>query len=88
MVQTTEQEAIADRHMRIINLSLTLTRAMASKEGDIMLGITIKATHIITILGTITTRKIMVNSNTKPNLDINQNTGAIVVEGTKVEVVT
>ena len=76
-----------DRHMRTINLSLTLTRAMASKEGDIMAGITIKAIHIITTQGTITIRQIMVNSNTKPNLDINQHTGAIVGEGIKVVVV-
>ena len=77
-----------DRRMRIINLSLTLTRAMVSKEGVIMAAITIRVIHTITIQGTITTRKIMVNSNTKPNLDINQHTGAIVGEGIKVEVVT
>ena len=81
-----EVESTVDRHMRIINLSLTPTRFMGSREGVITVGITTRVTHITT-REVIITHRTRFNNNTKPSLRIKHHTEATVTEGTKEEVV-
>ena len=82
-----EVESTVDRHMRIINPSLTLTRFMGSREGVITVGITTRVTHITT-REVIITHRTRSNNNTKLSLHIKQYTEATVTEGTKEEVAT
>ena len=86
-VQTTEEEVTVDKHMRITNPSLTLTRFMGSREGVITVGITTRVTHITT-REVIITHRTRSNNNTKLSLHIKQHMEATVAEDSKVEVAT